>query len=221
MCLGVPGPVFEPVETAPLAPLGSHSVFAGVDQNKVVTTIRMTEVAADPTNQLALEAAVRRRRKLVSDPRSTEDVRLCAVERVTRAQVFEGARSFAHCSLVGAVVSGRGRSGHGFEVTSLTDLLVGLSGVAAEATTGPVRIELTDFDGSFGDALARVADRVSTKRVACVVDGDRQTGRSYYTGEEMVEVGDGGFVDCAAALLQSRKERLLIGGVSLERLAMI
>ncbi|SDS69702.1 hypothetical protein [Jiangella sp. DSM 45060] len=53
----------EPVEVltpAPLAPLGTHSVLATVDQNKVVSTVRGTDVAADPTNGLALEAAVRR-----------------------------------------------------------------------------------------------------------------------------------------------------------------
>lgn len=57
---GSVGPNFDFVELAPLVPLGTHSVIAGVAQNRVVSTVRATEVAADPTNTLALEAAVRR-----------------------------------------------------------------------------------------------------------------------------------------------------------------
>src|SRR3954466_10828657 len=36
------------IPLSPVAPLGTHSVVAGVDQNNVVSTIRSTEVAADP-----------------------------------------------------------------------------------------------------------------------------------------------------------------------------
>jgi hypothetical protein len=47
-----------------------------------VTAIRACEVAADPANALALEAAVRR----ASRPPGT--VRLAAIQRVVRAQRF-------------------------------------------------------------------------------------------------------------------------------------
>jgi hypothetical protein len=52
---------YLPLELSPVCPLGTNSVIASVDQNKVVTTIRNTEVVADTTNVLALEAALRRR----------------------------------------------------------------------------------------------------------------------------------------------------------------
>ena len=51
---------YEAIALAPLVPLGTHSAIATVDQNKVLTTLRNNEVAADPTNALALEAATRR-----------------------------------------------------------------------------------------------------------------------------------------------------------------
>src|ERR1700728_3885950 len=44
---------FEVVTLSPVLPLGAHSAFATVDQNKVVSTIRRSEVVADPTNGLA------------------------------------------------------------------------------------------------------------------------------------------------------------------------
>lgn len=222
---------FEIVEPAPLAPLGSHSVFSRVDQNNVVSTIRMSEVAADPTNQLALEAALRRQRQLAADPKSREEVRLCAVERVTRAQVFHDAASFAHFTLLGVVVGGRNRGGGRFESRALAVVLTALSGFVADVTGRPVSARVTDFDGSFEGVVREVVDEVSSDRVSCGVDADRQAGRGYYpnvcfklsvdTGDDVLEVGDGGSVDWASSLLHNGKERLLIGAVSLERLALI
>ena len=56
---------FSVVGLSPVMPLGSCSAVAEMDQNNVLSTIRGTEVAADPTNALALEAAVRR--QIVAD----------------------------------------------------------------------------------------------------------------------------------------------------------
>src|SRR5712671_142448 len=44
---------FEGLELSPLAPIGSCSSIALVDQNKVVSAVRGTEVVADATNQMA------------------------------------------------------------------------------------------------------------------------------------------------------------------------
>src|SRR5689334_6096608 len=72
-------PSFSMLSLAPVAPLGTCSAVAEQDQNNVLSTTRGTEVAADPTNALALEAAVRRQA-------GPDDVRLAAVQRVVRAQ---------------------------------------------------------------------------------------------------------------------------------------
>ena len=45
---------YTPIELAPVCPLGTTAAIATVDQNKVVTTIRNSEVVADTTNVLAL-----------------------------------------------------------------------------------------------------------------------------------------------------------------------
>jgi hypothetical protein len=52
-------PGYEIVELSPVAPLGSCSSVAAVDQNNVISTVRNTEVCADATNLLALECARR------------------------------------------------------------------------------------------------------------------------------------------------------------------
>jgi hypothetical protein len=58
---------YQRLVLAPLVPLGAHSAVGTTDQYRVVSTIRGSEVAADPTNGLALEAAVRRRELLAAD----------------------------------------------------------------------------------------------------------------------------------------------------------
>ncbi len=71
---------FERIDLSPVCPLGTSSVLGGVSQDWVVTAARGGEVVSDPTNVLALECAVRRRRD------RTHTLRLCTSHRTLRAQ---------------------------------------------------------------------------------------------------------------------------------------
>src|SRR6184192_4248159 len=79
-------PLFEPLELAPVCPLGTNSVVAAVDQNKTIATIRNTELVSDSTNVLALECAAQRRVHLRSQASIRQRVRLCASHRLLRPQ---------------------------------------------------------------------------------------------------------------------------------------
>ncbi len=224
-------PVFDPVENSPLAPLGTHSVVAGVHQDRVVTTMRSTEVAADPTNSLALEAAVRRRDLLACDARSASAVHLASVDRVVRAQRFDGPLSFAHFSLLGLVSAGRDTGNRTFETTALEQHVRTLAGVADRLGWSQVIVELTDFDGGYPGVVDSVREAVAGETIAVEQSPHRESGRGYYphlcfrlsviVDGDAVEVADGGFVDWTQALVGSRKERLMISGLSIERLAAI
>jgi hypothetical protein len=106
----------EVVTLAPLVPLGTHSALGTVSQHKIVTAIRACEVAADPTNALALEAAVRR-----AAP-APGTVRLAAIQRVVRAQRFPPGWS-AHFSLLAMVTAGCDRGSGRFEGAALAEHL--------------------------------------------------------------------------------------------------
>lgn len=80
---------FEALELSPLAPLGVSSSVALTTQNRVVSTVRGTEVVSDPTNVLALESA----RRLREDP--TRVVRFCTSHRCVRAQEVPKVPGFA------------------------------------------------------------------------------------------------------------------------------
>src|SRR3984885_8315635 len=107
---------FEALEPSPLAPLGSCSAIALASQNKIVSTVRGTEVVSDPTNLLALESA----RRLRTDASLT--VRLATNHRCVRAQQVPDQPGFAaHFRLFCMASAGREREDHGLLVEFLTE----------------------------------------------------------------------------------------------------
>ena len=212
---------FDVLSLAPLTPLATHASVATVDPRKVIATIRGTEVAADPTNALALEAAARRGALLADSPRSADVVSLAASQRVVRAQHFAGAGYSAHFQLFGLVSAGRDVGGLGFEREALTTHLR----FAAAAIGDGAEIRLTLLDPAYRAVVDHVSEALAQVRgVRVVEDPDRESGRGYYLGLCFKvhgadgEVGDGGFTDWTARLLGNRKERLLISGYGVDRL---
>jgi hypothetical protein len=231
---------YVPLELSPVCPLGTNSVIASVDQNKVVSTIRNTEVVADTTNVLALEAAVRRRRLRGIHERRREPVLLAASQRLTRAQVFQGPQSFAHFRVIALCAAGRDEGSFDFETERILEhlayhlnLLRQL--VAAGAPFVRFRVAITELAG--GVFVKDIENRVLTPlseqfpEASCHFDPSRSTGRGYYQhvcfkihlidrdGVEM-EVGDGGLTDWTQQLISDRKERLLISGIGVDRLCL-
>jgi hypothetical protein len=215
------------LDLSPVAPFGAYAAVAGVDQNRVLTTTRTSEVVSDPTVQLALEAAERRR----ADRSSA--VHLAAIHRVLRAQRFP--EGYAQHFRLMALVSSARNTGSG---RTEAVLLIRHLGFYADALSSLfpshlVRIRLTTFDDT---AVAeRVEDTVVPGlqplpgNVEIADDPGRSRGRGYYRdvaaridlvleGVE-VEVGDGGFTDWTSRLLSDAKERCLTSCVSTERLA--
>lgn len=94
---------FERLELSPVAPLGTSAVLGRIPQDWVVATARGGEVVSDSTNVLALECALRRRR----DRRA--EIRLCASQRLLRAQPFEPP-FMQHFRLLALVSAGRSGS---------------------------------------------------------------------------------------------------------------
>ena len=222
--LGCLPPDVEVVTLAPLVPLGTHSALGTVSQHKVMTAIRACEVAADPTNALALEAAIRR-----AGP-AQGSVRLAAIQRVVRAQRFPAGWS-AHFSLFAMVTAGRDTGNCRFEQAALAEhLRFAVAGLRA-AGLPRAQVALTPLSGAGERIAAATAAELAAVPADIVMDHDRAAGRGYYrdvcfkvntlVNGAPAEIGDGGFTDWTARLLASKKERLLISGYGLDRLAML
>ncbi len=138
------------VELSPVVPVGACSAVAPVSQNRIVTTMRASEVLSDPTNALAIEAAVRRRRQ--------SEVHLAAAHRVLRAQDF-GSDASAHFRLFALVSSARDAGSGGTQARLLIRHLTYWQTVLAElAPDAAPQLHVTTFD-----------DRVVRERLADTV----------------------------------------------------
>ncbi|HTO52443.1 MAG TPA: hypothetical protein VMR50_03570 [Myxococcota bacterium] len=212
---------FEALELAPVTPLGTSSVLATVHPDKALASIRSVEVLSDATNVLALECAARRKKN------PTAPVHLAASHRHLRTPLFQGPLSFAHFRLF--VLCSAGRDPR-FHETALVTHLEFYARVARTALGAhvPIRISLTDLRG---DPPRDFARDPGPEQVEVVFDQSRATGRGYYTDwcfkiharheGEWLELGDGGAVDWAQKLLSNAKERLVISGISSERICAI
>lgn len=209
----------ELIVLAPAAPLGAHVALGGSSQDRLVSAVRRIEMAGDPTIGLALEAAARR-----SVDRG-EDFTLASIQRVTRAQVFDGANSFAHFTIFGMVTAGRDRGDLTFERASATEhVKTMVDGVLA---CGGADVEVNVMDTT-PDGTIRQALEASMVGLARVVAADSELGEYYDSarfgvscvfGEDRLDIGDGGFTTWTAAMLSDRKERLCISGLGLDRIA--
>ena len=225
---------FEWLELSPVAPLGSCAAIATVHQDKVMATARNSEVVADSTNVLALEAAVRRRELLRKNPKSAQAIRLCASHRLVRAQPLPGPHFLSHFRLFCLCTAGRDEGNFAFEINALKEHLA-------------FYLQLMSLDGSpFSFENRTVKVTAMEPRLAKVIENEvfenleniypqvafslwpeRQQAMNYYQkvcfqinaanadGLEMNLV-DGGATDWTQKLLSSKKERCFTSAIGSE-----
>jgi hypothetical protein len=83
---------FDGLALSPVTPLGTCAAVGAADRNRVLSTVRSSEIVSDPTNVLALEAAARRRG-------GADAVHLAACHRALRNQQFDAPDAAAHFEL--------------------------------------------------------------------------------------------------------------------------
>lgn len=218
----------QPVLLSPVAPLGNCSSHGAVDQNKIVSALRGTEVLADSTNMLATIAADRIKQGLWNH---VEGAHLCSTHRVMRAQQFQGLGTFAHFGLYGMVSVGKAKGSYQCEANLLGKQLGYYQSLFRARFRSELSITLQQRSGyTDGDGfLTRMADIIQAQlpEAAITIQEPDQT-NSYYQGinfklfmsspQGKTEIGDGGFVDWTQTMLGNAKERCLISGIGLDRL---
>jgi hypothetical protein len=219
----------EAIELSPVCPLGASAAMSGLSQDRVLATIRNTEVISDSTNVLALEAAVRRRALKRANARSSEPVHVAASHRLLRTQHYANPALSSHFRVFSLCSAGRDRGSFMFEIESLA-FHIGFYLSAVRAFVGaaaPLRVSVTLLGE--GATLTRAAEtlvrqlRERFSDVDTSFDPDRTAGREYYRTmcfwilSDDVQLADGGFVDWTQRLLGDAKERLLVSGVGSDR----
>jgi len=130
------------------------------------------------------------------------------------------------------VTAGRDTGNSEFEIRHLAEHARVAAAGAAAAGAEHVTIAITWLNERGQRVLAEVENALGDLASTEVIHApERESGRAYYrdlcfkvfaaAGGQRFEVGDGGFVDWTAKLLGNRKERLLISGYGLDRLALL
>jgi len=200
---------FEAIELSPLAPLGVCSVVAPTSQNRVVSTVRGTEVISDPTNVLALESA----RRLRKD--SSAIVKLATSHRCMRAQAVPKLPGFAaHFRLFCLTSAGHETKDQSFTVDALIE----------HVRTHLLSFELLErhgyaFPARIVTLLSTPERRPLAERIAAGLGGvevkHAPLAKAYYDGlrfminvagsEGEIPLVDGGAFDWVAKLASNRK----------------
>jgi hypothetical protein len=218
---------FQPIELSPVCPLGTNSAVAPVSQNKVLSTIRNTEVVADPTNVMALECAHLRKKLLRHDPKNSEEVKLCASHRTVRTQKFSGSASTAHFRLFSLVTAGRDTGNFKFESNAMAEHIAVYWRLFQTLKIGSSCLGIYGTErGHIEAVIAKIHDLVSSPPEINIL-GNRDS--NYYptvsfswnlktsTGHEL-NIGDGGITNWTEKLLSNSKERLMISGIGSDRI---
>ena len=180
---------YDAVELSPVAPLGTCVAVAPGSQNRIVSTLRGTEVVSDPTNVLAIECA----RRLRADPAAT--VRLATVHRCVRAQSVPAGRGMAaHFSMFCLATAAHEAPDQAFATGALAEhMLLYLHALARLETAGyrfgsrKVRLLSTP---ACGQAARRVEQQLQARLPALVVEHQALTS-AYYDGLRfMIDVMD-------------------------------
>lgn len=225
---------FERINLSPVCPLGSSSTVSSVSQDWTISTSRNTEVVSDPTNVMALECALRRRKILRSNPKSMQPIHLATSHRVVRSQFFEDPKLLTHFSVIALCSAGRDWGNMRFETSAiLLHSSFYISAIRAYLGSDVrLRLSVSNFDDIGNDSS--LADKIlepiqaSFANVESRFDPERTSGRGYYeslcfkihafsSAGGQIELVDGGIVPWVAKLLSNAKERLAISGVGSER----
>lgn len=219
---------FFPLECSPLAPLGNCSSLALVNQNKVVSALRGTEVVADITNLMALEVSVRRK-ALGFDSSLTQ---LCAVHRHVRAQALPPIKGFtAHFKIFCAVTAGKDTGSFEFEKQALLNHFVLYRYIAQAINLSDVTFVVKFLDEPAHEVFSKaIQSKMETElrdlplSFITVPKAEHQYYQKLrfsinmmHNGKEF-NIGDGGFLDWTQKLTSNKKERLFTSALGIELL---
>ena len=222
---------FQPIELSPVSVLGSCSVVATADQDKILSALRGTEVLADATNSIALHICdLKQHNKGLSNP--SEMISFSTIQRHIRTQQVN-IKGFTPHFKIGCLVSaGTDTGSFSFEKESLRRHIVAMK----ELYTNYHKVDdisfrflcrHTGYDSS--ERLAEnVREFVLAKHpdisIAIITKPEKEI--DYYKGIQYkvdinvngktFEIGDGGFVDWTQQLLQNKKERMLSTGIGFD-----
>jgi len=218
------GKGFLPITLSPLAPFGTCSSVAFVDQNNIVTALRGTEVVSDATNVFALLMA-----KELKTKKDNEPLKYAATHRHVRSQALSNPAFTAHFGIFCLATGGPDSGSFNFELEQLLDhIQTHLAVYSNEFDLSKEQLLLKIFLKQENEIFKqKLKDRMKNMNDSMVIQIERQVDPGNYyklvqfkffvvrNGQE-INLSDGGFVDWTQKLIPNKKHRLIISGVGTE-----
>ncbi|PLS08415.1 hypothetical protein [Neobacillus cucumis] len=223
---------FTPILLSPVAQLGSCSIIAPVNQNKVISALRGTEVVADSTNSLALYICDHLKKGEFNN--KNDFVRFCNSQRIVRAQSFSKAGLLPHFHIFSLVTSGIDKGSYSFEKKALTEHFEMYHRIFRTIMNPKITFRFIQTEGykdgnglinRITEYIQEIAPHINLDNNIEVVENSYYQGLQFKViieenGEEIF-IGDGGFVNWSQKLLGIKKERMLISAIGLDRLLVL
>ena len=215
---------FEAIELSPVAPLGTCSTIALIDQHRVLSALRGTEGVSDPTNVLALECAERLR----VAPKTP--VHLATSQRVIRAQPVPKLPGYAqHFRIFVLGSAARERADHGFAVEALVLHIRAMMRALDRLEAHGYRFGARRVDLKTTPERAAIGDRVAAELADLTLER-KPLEHAYYAGVryniwvtapngEQTPLIDGGICDWVARLTSNRKHAYVVTGMGAQLVA--
>ncbi|MBB6637534.1 hypothetical protein [Cohnella thailandensis] len=219
-----------PLQLSPVAPLGSCSVVGPVDQNKVISASRGTEVVADATNLLALHICRLLKSREQSD--REEFIRFSTTHRHVRAQYFgDSPGMLSHFHIFCMATAGADNGSYSFEIPSFWEHILVYQDIFETLFGSGIEVRLSGRGGykDHEGLLKRIVEegerrsiKVATTRIEPNFENEYYQGLQFTIATNIrgrvYDIGDGGYVDWSQRLLGNKKQRMLISAIGLDRL---
>jgi hypothetical protein len=232
-------PEYRSVELPPLVPFATNKVLAGISQKRVLSTMRNSEVISDPTTALALYCAKERADKIRKFSKDSELVAMATSQRAVRQDPVKKEEYSQHFRTFTIGVAGRDVGFEKFEKENLKKhlgfflSLMEKLNESGDYVIDEITVTLSDVDKKQPELLSMIKDTVVKElseafpRVIFKFDLDRKS--DYYKNlcygisaknknGELVSVAGGGMTDWTEILVESKKEKLLVGSIGSETL---
>jgi hypothetical protein len=228
---------YKSVELSPLVPFATNRVLANISQKRVLSTMRNSEVISDPTTALALYCAKERANKIKKNSRDSELVAMATSQRAVRQDPIKKEGYSQHFRTFTVSVAGRDVGFEQFEKENLKkhlgfflSLLEKLN-ESGDYIINDITVTLSDVEKKQPELLSIIKDTVvkelseTFSQVAFKFDVDRKS--NYYKNlcysisaknknGELISVAGGGITNWTEILIESKKERLLVGSIGSE-----
>lgn len=213
---------------SPVAPLGSCSSFGCVDQYNIISGVRGVETLSDPTNMLAILISNMLKNKQLDNKIA---LHYATTARVVRAQPFSGEGFYSHFGLFCLVSSGKDKGSYICEKELLAKHLNYYKKLFLDKYNYEISVVLRKRNGYVDSDtfFEKISEFIKKELPDTPISFDlAQEENQYYKGlnfkiyiqrnDEMIEIGDGGFVNWISKVTNNKKERCLISGIGIDRL---